>query len=268
MKIKHLQLNTSTLKSPIDVSAFIKENEIDIACLQEIVYPIDGQNPLKPLVEENGYNYLEGVNYKYLPNNQIVAEAIVSKWPIIDYYVNFYNSPDFEPKIIKSEDMLGELVNDTAAMNFSGSRGVKHAVKSRCIVTAIIQAPEGIVRTITTHYSVSDLCTETIQMLEMSQMISSLVKYSKNIPTIFSGDLNIRVGSYSIAKLSEVMECHTKDLKDTLSLKHESKKKDFPEGLAIDHVFSKSLGHLSTKAIEVEFSNHKALVSEFDITKS
>lgn len=265
MNIKHLQLNTSTLRSPDGVVNFILENNIDVACLQEIVYSINGENPLKKFVEEKGYYYLEGINYKYIPGNQIVAEAVVSKWPFIDYHISFYNSPTFEPKVIKEEDMLGELIVDTAANNFSGSRGVKHAVKSRCIVNSLINTPEGILRVITAHYSVSDLCTETLQMLDMSRMISSLVRYSKELPTIFSGDLNIRSGSYSVAKLSEVMTCHTKDLKDTLSLAHESKKKDFPEGLAVDHVFSVNLIHQSTDPVEIDFSNHKAIISKFEM---
>lgn len=45
MKIKHLQLNTSVLRSPEKIVQFILDNDIDVACLQEIAYPMEGTNP-------------------------------------------------------------------------------------------------------------------------------------------------------------------------------------------------------------------------------
>ena len=55
--------------------------------------------------------------------------------------------------------------------------------------------------------------------------------------------------------------------KDTLSLRHESKKKDFPGGKAIDRVLSRNITHLTTEAIEVGFLNHKAIVSKFNLSR-
>jgi len=267
MQINHLQLNTSILKDPKAIINFINENSIDLAFVQEIVYPIDKESPLTKLLYSE-YFYEEGIHFHYLPKNQKVGIGIISRWPIIDKTCIYYNSESYQPKEISGNSPLsGELIDDVMTDNFPGSRGLKHSQKSRCILNCLISTPEGLLRAISTHFTVSDLCTETTQMYEMSLIINSLVKNSKDLPTILSADLNIRAQSYSVLKISEVLTCHTKNLKDTLSDKHVAKKTDFPEGLAIDHVFSKGLEHLETNAIEVDFSNHKAVVSKFNLMK-
>jgi len=243
---------------------FIVANNIDIACLQEICHPIDEQSPLESLCKKAGYEYLEQPHYYYLPNNNVLAEAIVSRFPIIDSMTIYYNGSNYRPKNISETDLLGVIFDD-APKSFPGSRGIKHVLKSRCIINSLIKTDSQLLRLMTTHYHVSDLCTETIQMYEMSQLISSLVHYAKDLPTIFSADLNIRPQSYSVALLEKELTCHTQDFTDTLSKTHIAKLKDFPEGLAIDHVFSKGLQHISTAGIEIDFSEHQAIVSEFAI---
>jgi hypothetical protein len=60
------------------------------------------------------------------------------------------------------------------------------------------------------------------------------------------------------------MACHTKDFTDTLSPSHRVKTMNiFPNGLAIDHVFSTKVGHKDTKSVVVDFSEHQALISNF-----
>jgi endonuclease/exonuclease/phosphatase (EEP) superfamily protein YafD len=95
-------------------------------------------------------------------------------------------------------------------------------------------------------------------------MINSIIKNSAPIPTVFSADLNIRPQSYSVTKISEVLTCHTADFTDTLSPSHKVKQDNvFPDGLAVDHVFSKGIKHLDTKGLVVDFSEHQALITNF-----
>ena len=268
--MKHLQLNTSTLRNPQKIIQFVLENNIDVTCLSEICYATGSENPIAKLAQENNLNYVEGIHFYYLPDNQTIGTAVISKFPIIDHFCLYFNSNDYYPKKIESDPLSDtSLINDITNVHkdtiFPGSRGLKHSVKSRCILCVTIQTPTTLLRVINTQFTVSDLCTETIQMLEMSKLINSLVTHSKNLPTILSGDLNIRAQSYSVSKLSEVLTCHTLNLKDSLSSTHPAKKKDFPDGLAIDHVFSKNLKHQSTETIEINFSDHKAIVSEFTL---
>jgi len=97
-------------------------------------------------------------------------------------------------------------------------------------------------------------------------MITSHLKFTKSLPTIASGDMNIQADSYSVRLLKTQLKHHTDRLKNTLSDSHRALVQDFPEGLAVDHVFSKLLEHKDTKAVQVDFSDHKAIVSEFVLT--
>jgi len=242
------------------------DNDIAVATLQEITYPIGLESPLQQLAEDAGYNYIEGVQFNYLPNQRVVSIALLTKYPIIDYFTYYFNTPTYSPKNIHEGDFLGPTIyEDHHNRTYPGSRGIKHTAKSRCILSVLINVDRTPVRVITTHFTVSDLCTETPQMYEMSQLIHSLITYSKEQPTIFAADLNIRAESYSVHKLMEVLTCHTAELTDTLSPTHVAKEHDFPEGLAIDHVFSRGLEHTSTEAHIVDFSKHQSVVSEFDL---
>ncbi|MEI6887218.1 MAG: endonuclease/exonuclease/phosphatase family protein [bacterium] len=264
MKIIHLQLNTSTLKDPESIIQFIKDNQIDVACLQEVSYTIGTQSPLRNMLPK-GFYYSEGINYIHESSNRVSTEAIISKFPIIDEMRTYYNSPSNQPLVIKKEDELsGSVMNDVSSKDFPYSRGVKHSIKPRCVLSILVQTPSGFMKVINSHFNVSDLCTETTQMFDMSKIVYSLIKNSKDYPTIFSGDLNIRAKSYSVEKIKEVLTCHTEEIKDTLAVNHVARK-DFPEGLPIDHVFSKGMQHLSTKTVDIDFSDHKAIISEFEM---
>ncbi|PIZ44968.1 hypothetical protein CO180_03075 [candidate division WWE3 bacterium CG_4_9_14_3_um_filter_41_6] len=264
MTIRHLQLNSSVLRDPKAIAKFMTDNSIDVACLQEIAYPIGSSSPLPELLGSE-FNYVEGVHYHHVKSNQSIGVAVISKFPIVDVVRLYYNTSDYSPKTISENDnFVGTIINDSPQDIYQGSRGIRHAVKSRCILSVLVQTSNGLLRVVTTHFTVSDVCTETMQMFEMSQLLKSFVKNATDVPTIFSGDLNIRAQSYSVEKIKEELTCHTEELTDTLSKTHIAKKTDFPSGLAIDHVFSKNLKHLSTRMQDVDFSEHKALVSEFE----
>ena len=51
MKIKHLQLNTSIMREPEKIASFVEKYNFDTICLQEICFPIGGENKLKTLLE-------------------------------------------------------------------------------------------------------------------------------------------------------------------------------------------------------------------------
>jgi hypothetical protein len=265
MTIKHLQLNTSLLQDPIEIMRFISDNAIEVACLQEIHHPLTEPSPLEGLCQEVGYSYAEGVHFISETRKSKLAVALVSRFPFIDTIRLYYNADDYRPKVLKDDQLLGEILADVPDDHFPGSRGVKHAVKSRCVLSGLLLVNGTYLRLLSTHFTVSDFCTETTQMFELAQFIQSFVSFSANVPLIFSADMNIRSESYSVKLLEKVMTLHTGQLEDTLSSQHRAKQKDFPHGLAVDHVFSQALKHKKTEAIEVDFSDHKAIVSTFEL---
>lgn len=264
MNIRHLQLNTSILKHPEAIIDFIQEQDIQIACLQEVAYPTGGKNMLQKLCEAKGLYYFEAVHFYYSDQGLTIGCAVVSAWPISDFEVLYFNTPDYRPKTISDQDTVGKaLIYDEKIKEPMASRGLKHSIKSRAVAIATLQTPAGAVRAYCTQYTVSSWATETEQMYKLTQMITSHLEFSKSLPTIASGDMNIQTDSYSVRLFKTQLEHHTGELKNTLSDDHRALVKDFPEGLAVDHVFSKHLKHKSTKAVQIDFSDHKAIVSDF-----
>lgn len=269
MNLKHLQLNTSTLKSPNSVMEYIIKNNIDIACLQEIVYQSDQENPLKKLCAEAGFNYFEGVHFYYKDKNLIVAGAVISKFEISDYHVLYFNTPNYKPKIIAEDDFVGtSLIADDTIQESMASRGLKHSIKSRSIPIVTLNIDNKPLRVYCLNFSVSSWATETEQMYSMAQMITSHIQFAKKMPIIASGDLNVQADSYSVGLLKTVLTHHTGLLSNTLSESHRALQTDFPEGLAVDHVFSSGLNHKNTKTEQIDFSDHKAVVSEFEMSNN
>ncbi len=265
MKINHLQLNISVLRNPAKVTEYIRRNQVDIACLQEIAYSTDSHCPIIDFLDGE-LKYSEGVHFHQVDTNQTIGCGIISKFPVIDEIKFYFNSPDFAPKQISNKDLLpGSTIHDQPSDDYPGSRGLKHALKSRCVLVNLLQTPKGLIRVICCNYTVTDLCTETEQTYNLSLFIKAIIQNSKDIPTILSGDMNIRAKSYSVNLLNEALSCHTLDIKDTLSEHHRAKLKDFPNGLDIDHVFSKGLNHESTITEQIDFSDHKALLSKFSL---
>lgn len=267
MKIKHLQLNTAILRSPEQVVNFILENDVDIANLQEIAYQIDGENPIHQLIKNSELEYIEGISFDYLPKNIRTGVGIITRFKVLDEVRLYHNSGSYMPKVIDNSSFEGDqIVNEEEAPSkFKRSRGLRNSVKSRCTLAALLEVSGVRLRSICTQFSVSDKCTELPAMYDMAKLLASFIDNSSDIPTILTGDLNIQQNSYSVNHLRKSLDYFSSEITDTLSNSHRAKNFDFPQGLATDHVFGKKIKHISTKAIDVEFADHKALISEFEI---
>jgi len=261
--ISHLQLNTFHLNQPHKVIDFFQTQKIDIATLQEINVPIDNKEFFLNMCQQAGLHYAQSISWFDVDHNQAFGNGILSRHPIVDFNCTYYNGDNFNPKKIKNNDMIGPMLANDYKENITGSRGIKYSIISSSILQSIIKIDDKYLKVITTHYPVSDNCIEINSMYDLSQMIKSLVTYSGNLPIIFAGDLNIRAQSYSVRSLNEVLDCHTSQTTNTLSNKHPARTKDYPEGLAVDHIFSRGLKHQKTTTHQIDFSDHQALISNF-----
>ena len=262
MIIKHLQGNTYLLNNTQAVAEFIDLQNVDVACLQEVIVAENELDRLKELLENKGFHYKYAMHLFNSENKLKEGLAIASKYPIIDSMVLYHN-----PKQITHDDVFGKPLIGYDPNNFHpASRALTFGAFSTAILTVTLALPNNkYVKVINTHFPVSDFCVELSSMYEIAGKITSLVKYGQDMPMIFSGDLNIRTQSYSVELIETVLTCHTKDIDDTLAAHHKAKVRGAVSKLAVDHVFSKKLKHLETKTQEVEFSDHKMLVSEFEM---
>lgn len=263
--LTHLQLNTCSLQSPKDIVELLYKHDVDIACLQEVLYPSKIGNPLLSLLKDTGYKYIEAVGYYYNDIEQLTsATAIVTKLPVLDYHTLRYNTTDHAPKVLNEDDIIGsKLVNDHAVVESMASRGLKHAVKSMAVPVATLDIDSQPIRVYSMHLNVSSWATETMQMYDVAQGIHNHILSASSIPVILSGDFNLQQDSYSVKLISQALTYHCGNLNNTLHSTHKALEKDFPDGLAVDHVFSDKLQHLETRSYEVDFTDHHALISRF-----
>ena len=265
MKIKHLQLNTSVLKNPEGIRNFVRSEDFDICNFQELVYYSDSPCVLHKIASELGLTFVEAINYTLMDDEtkpvRISSCGILTKFRVIDFQIYYCNTLDDKPKHLIAND----LINDNSIItSFPASRGVKHSKKSRAILRCVLDTGDKIISDITCQFNVSDLCIETTQILEMAEKVASIVRNTSTIPTIFGGDINIRLQSYSGTVLKSIMQCHSEHFVDTLAPDHIAHK-DFPDGLAVDHVFSVGMKLDSIQAVDKGLSDHLAIVSQFEV---
>ena len=133
-------------------------------------------------------------------------------------------------------------------------------------VWGILKYKNNIIRNITSHFSVSFKCTETLQMVRQSRQVVDFLKKGKEIPTIFSGDLNITKDSVSIKSLESIMKNVSGEFTNTLDPSVHMLFQYQNEGLAVDHIFQKGFEVISCTCPEVGISDHLPLVAELSIT--
>lgn len=264
MNIKHLQFNTFLSKDIEQTINYILKNEIDIACLQEIKFDNDICILENICVKNNLYVCFAKAN-SYIDIGLCEGVAIISKYKIIDWCRHYLNSKIHQPNILKSINEFGDSRYYPTPKTHKFSRNIAFHDTATVILTANIDIKGEIVRIITTHYTVTDNCTEVYDMVNTSYKVKSIVENSFKLPTIFSGDLNIILNSCSGDILSSCMECHTDLLDNTLHHNHNAVRYN-PPGYAIDHVFSNGFGNTEkSKSEEVDFSDHNAILTIFNL---
>lgn len=265
MQIKHLQLNTSVIKDPQGIKEFVKQEQFDICNFQELIYYSDKPCILHEIAADLGYYFVEAVNFTLLDDEtkpvRISSVGIMSKFRVVDYQIYYSNTENDTPRHLVANDLVNDVPDENS---FPGSRGLKHSKKSRAILRCVLDTGETTIADITAQFNVSDLCTETTEIFKTAEKVVSILKNTSALPTIFAGDINIRLRSYSGELLKSVMDCHSEKFTDTLASNHRAHN-DFPDGLSIDHVFSKSMKCISCEAIDNGLSDHKSIVSVFEL---
>lgn len=87
------------------------------------------------------------------------------------------------------------------------------------------------------------------------------------MPTVLTGDMNIRNESMAIKILREKMTQHSENFRNTLSLSLHPLfvKEPHNPGYGIDHIFTKDITVDSCQLREVEVSDHLPVVLDFNL---
>ena len=122
-------------------------------------------------------------------------------------------------------------------------------------------------RLLTAHFHVSYECLETLQIWQDAEKVVEYINKVKPIPTILTGDLNIRNESMTIKTLSEKLTQESKKLTNTLcpSLCPYFDRVPGGRGLGIDHIFTRDIVANTCEVRDVVVSDHLPLVLDFSL---
>lgn len=236
-----LTLNVERFHNFDTISDYIGKTQPDIINLQEAStglwqHPVQNQDFLEKIAKK--YNY----HLVYHPFASIQGDDAISQWvatlsrfPVIDYYLGYFHNQHHE--VYWSDHPWFDSPNTREGK----IEAYPHAFTTpHGFLSCVLDTPQGHLRIINTHLHVSFLCTDTQQLIEEARTIRTYIRHSKSLPTILSGDLNIRYDSATCRQLIDTLTCHTTHLTNTLDTEVHPIWKNEPDhpGLAIDHIWS------------------------------
>jgi len=250
-----------------DLVAFLKAENPDIINMQEV-------NTGQFISENRDINNWEilkkelGMEGFYAPrggrrveNGKInnFGNAFLTKLEIVDHGVFFHpDLPRYE--VYDSQSPLFYETDRNILYAYSFEEPVNY-------VWCVLKYKGQLIRNITTHFTVSYKCTETIQIIRQTKELLYFIDSVREMPTVFTGDLNISETSRSIEMLGKKLEPASKIIKNTLNPKVHGVFKNEPNGLKVDHVFQKGFSVVSCTSPEVNISDHLPVVAELEFNK-
>lgn len=266
--MKVIQLNAWSFEYFNVMLEFLKQEKPDIINLQEVSvansHHTGDQNisPFEVLKKElNMQGYFApwiGIHHQGVTVGHF-GNAFLTNLEIIDYG-NFFE------KTLPDYFIREETKEHTEA---SKNKEYFHFFEEpKNYVWSVLKYKGKLVRNITTHYTVSYKCTETIQMINQTRSVINYLENVKPLPTIFSGDLNIHDKSSSIAMLSKHLGMVNSDIKNTLNpTVHPifNSRSDSPNGIKVDYIFEKGFEVIKCVSPTVNISDHLPVIAEMDI---
>lgn len=130
-----------------------------------------------------------------------------------------------------------------------------------------IQTEKWHIKLLTAHFHVSYECLETLQIWQDAERIVDYLNTHDDMPTILTGDFNIRNESMAIKTLSEKMTQQSWKFTNTLTPSIHPIFQTDPQNpfRAIDHIFTRDVTVKSCEVLDVAISDHLPLILDFSL---
>ncbi len=130
-----------------------------------------------------------------------------------------------------------------------------------------VQTEKWSIRLLTVHFHVSYDCLETLQIWQDAEKVVEYLNTHGDMPTILTGDLNIRNESMAVKTLSAKLTQHSQQFRNTLTTSVHPYFHRVPDGewLGIDHIFTKNISVSSCSVKDVAVSDHLPLALDFSL---
>ena len=268
--MKIVQLNVWHFKYLNELITFLQKEQPDIVNMQEVSsgrfnYCSDSiSHPFEVLKKELG------MNGKFMPFSGLDngdgtisdnGNGYLTKFRILDEGCFFEKTLPNYNIYKESDDLIQTVLFNQKDKYFNVFEEPKNYVWS------VLEDQKGnIIRNLTTHFTVSYGCKETLQMINQTRSVLDYLNNVKDVPTIFSGDLNIHPKSSSVVKLSEKLDLVNKGVVNTLNKEiHPLFKNEVSKGLAVDYIFQKGFEVVDWSVPEITVSDHLPVIAELEI---
>ena len=272
--MKVVQLNCWEFAFKEEIIEFLRQQKPNIVNLQEVATSYLPKNVdynkdpfLCRLGSELGMKVIfapTSGNLDEFGNIQYNGNAVLTNLEILDYQIIWDKYNHNHPKIRTVEENV-EIAR-LCKINKNLAYPFVFDDPKNVIYTTLLSPNGKKFRNATTQFTVSQMCTETIQMIRQAQQIVHFLKNSLDMPTILTGDLNIERGSGIIHTLEQKFEI-VNDARPTLNPNTHSSILRNPawQGVSVDYIFAKEIQVLDYQLHTEKLSDHLCLVAEFDL---
>lgn len=275
--LKLIQLNCFQFTYFDELLKFLKEQKADIINLQEVT--------TDPISSFNNGRYLEQLAKElemqvvYSPFTAKESEdgkldwfgnAILTKLEIIDHGVHWMHDGQNKAGIITAQQ------NQKLKQAIKINRNLAYPIvynQPKNLIWTLLSDKGKVFRNVTTHFTATQKCTETLQMIQEAQSIINFVYNLKDVPTIFTGDLNIHQQAGCIEMLKSKfnlvnqgsINTLTPEIHQIFEPKYQQLDPTLKNGLSVDYVFQNDIKIINYQIPNVQISDHLPIIIEFDI---
>ncbi len=275
--LKIIQINVFKFTYFDKLLQFLREQNADIINIQEAT--------TSEIIEFCSGKYLDqlaselGMQVIYSPFTAMESEegkldwfgnAILTKLEVLDFGTVWFRNSNNQPGVISYQSM--QKLEEAIKTNRNLAYPIVYREPKNLIWT-LLKYNGQLLRNITTHFTATQKCTETLQMIQEAENVCDFVNNSKKIPTIFSGDLNIHQQASCIQNLKSNLNLVNAGSTNTLSPsnhpiflpKYQQMDPSISNGLSVDYVFQKGFKVINWDIPELGISDHLPIIVELEM---
>jgi endonuclease/exonuclease/phosphatase family metal-dependent hydrolase len=268
MPLKIIQLNCWGFKYFEEIRAFLIAEQPDIINLQEVTTRRyldeagDYIDELKRTLKMDGV-FVPWKTTQFDDGSTIsMGNATLTRLEMVDYgYLFDRYLPKMKPETEAEYNRVIELckINKNLAYPLVFQ-------ESKNFIWSLLRYNGKLIRNITSHFSVSQRCTEILQMIQQGDQVIELYDQMAKYPTLFSGDLNIHQDSGVVQKLSTVFDIVNKGSINSLNKAiHPVFAYEKISDLKVDYIMQNGFKVIETHTPEITVSDHLPVIATLEI---
>jgi endonuclease/exonuclease/phosphatase family metal-dependent hydrolase len=275
--LKLIQLNCFQFTYFDEILKFLKEQNADIINLQEATTGFIPKFWNGSFLEKLGLELgMEIIYNPFIAKESIDGlfnwdgNAILTKLDIIDHGTIWLHDGQSKADIMTVDEQ--KKLQEAIKINRNLAYPIVYN-QPKNLIWALLSHNGTVFRNLTTHFTATQKCTETMQMIQEAQAVCDFIDNTKDMSTFFTGDLNIHQQAGCIELLKSKLNLVNQDSINTLTPsnhqiflpKYQELDSSLKNGLSVDYVFHKGIQINKFEIPDVAVSDHLPIVVEFEL---